>query len=75
MMSDCQTHRVSCSFTGKHSGNESFFIAVEPSEHLPGVPERCIIGLDLADPKSKEQAERVETFLNENLAGISITLE
>nr|VFJ94493.1 MAG: hypothetical protein BECKH772A_GA0070896_1007213 [Candidatus Kentron sp. H]VFJ95368.1 MAG: hypothetical protein BECKH772B_GA0070898_1007513 [Candidatus Kentron sp. H]VFK01605.1 MAG: hypothetical protein BECKH772C_GA0070978_1006913 [Candidatus Kentron sp. H] len=72
-MSDSQTDRVSCSFAGKHSGDQSFFIAVEPSNQLVGLPERCVIGFDLTDPKSKEQAARVEKFLNDNLVGISIT--
>lgn len=64
---------MTCSFSGKQRGGDSFFIALEPLTPIPGLPVQCVIGFTLTNPKSRELVKRVERFLNDNIAGISIT--
>ena len=72
-MDKSRTENVPCSFSAKQNGNGGFFISIEPHTRIQALPERCVLTLDLVKPKSREEAQKVEDFLNANIFGLNIT--
>ena len=73
-MNNTKTDHTNCAFVAKRTGNDTFFITIEPNTGNENLPEKCLLGLNLINPNSFEEAKRVQEFLNEHLSGFSVTL-
>jgi hypothetical protein len=74
MGTDARTERGKFAFTVKEFADGTPWIMTEPLHKTMPILDEAFIGFDLPDGTTFEQARKVAAFMDENLAGISVTI-
>jgi hypothetical protein len=72
--SEARTERGKFLFTVSEFADHTFFIYTEPDRQTMPALKDAFIGFDLPEGTTLEHAQNVADFMNENLAGISMTI-
>jgi hypothetical protein len=74
MGTDARTERGKFAFTVKEFADGTPWIMTEPLRKTMPILDEAFIGFDLPDGTTFEQARKVAAFMNENIAGVSMTI-